>query len=97
MVEGSMQCPECGLTIEDLRKTATIHCAYCPVAFRTELFLLQRRMGVHGEYAGRIPGKTCADQTDLHSALALALQSDDFERAVQIREQLRVIRNGGND
>jgi len=94
MTDGTMQCPFCGFSIEELRRTAAIHCSHCPSSFRTELILLQRRMGLNGEYAGRIPGETLLEDGNLHVALSRALQADDFESAVLIREQLRALKDG---
>jgi protein-arginine kinase activator protein McsA len=93
MTDGTMQCSSCGLTIEELRKSAAIHCAHCPTSFRTELILMLRRLGLHGGYAGLVPGETLTEHADLHTALSQALQADDFESAVIIRERLRRLKN----
>ncbi|HAP44206.1 MAG: hypothetical protein A2Y37_04115 [Spirochaetes bacterium GWB1_60_80] len=83
------------MTIEDLRRTGTLGCAACVASFRTELFLMQRRLGRRGLYAGRTPAAGgLADQAGQYQALAAALARDDFEAAIKIREQLKLAADG---
>ncbi|MBU0955141.1 MAG: hypothetical protein KKI09_06920 [Spirochaetes bacterium] len=92
----TVQCSECGLSADELQRTAAIRCPACVRTFRTELFLLRRRMGVQGVYAGRIPGERGTEHASLHEELSLAIDRDDFEQAVVIREKLKLLNSRSN-
>jgi len=95
-------CPECGATLQDFRTSGRLGCATCWVAFERALRDLLRR--VHGatRHAGEsyhtIDSLTLTEteqldrtRLELREQLRLAIEAEQFERAAELRDQLRVI------
>lgn len=95
-------CPQCGATLEDFRASGRLGCSVCWVAFERPLRDLIRR--AHG--ATRHTGEryeaidsvslSPAEQRDrerleLQEQLRLAVESEQFERAAELRDLLRVV------
>jgi len=96
-------CPQCGATLEDFRASGRLGCSGCWVAFERPLRDLVRR--AHG--ATKHTGERYAeidtvslsaaeqrerDQIELEEQLRLAVASEHFERAAELRDQLRGLR-----
>lgn len=89
-------CAFCGLTIEDFKKTGRLGCSHCYVTFDTHLSGLLRRLHGATQHVGKVylpPDPTQAEQQErlagLRRKLDHAVQSEDFERAAQIRDLIR--------
>ena len=91
-------CPECGATLEDFRETGRLGCGACYEAFESPLRELLRRL--HGStyhagerYAppGAATGDAGARQDALRGQLRLAIETENFELAAELRDQLRVL------
>ena len=95
-------CPQCGATLEDFRASGRLGCSGCWIAFERPLRDLIRR--AHG--ATRHTGETYEamdtvilspaeqrerDQMELQEQLRLAVESEHFERAAELRDLLRVL------
>jgi protein arginine kinase activator len=90
-------CPRCGATLQDFREGGRLGCADCWRAFEVPLRDLLRRLHgstVHmGErYAwqsgeDRDPARRAAD---LKEQLRLAVETENFELAAELRDRLRV-------
>ena len=96
-------CPQCHATLEDFRTSGRLGCSACWVTFERPLRDLLRR--VHG--ATRHTGEGYDAQLDpftmsgteqlertrmeLREQLRLAIEVEDFERAAELRDQLRVL------
>ena len=90
------RCTFCSGSLKDFRTTGRLGCAHCYDAFETSLRDLLRR--VHGnsrhigrKYEGPSQEKEAADGTanELRAQLHRAIQSEQFELAASIRDQLR--------
>lgn len=90
------ECPGCGATLQDFRRTGRLGCADCWTTFEGPLRGLVRR--VHGatrhvgeHYAA--PGAEPADPADLlrrlREQLAAAVLDENFEVAAELRDRLR--------
>ncbi|HEX7050069.1 MAG TPA: UvrB/UvrC motif-containing protein [Longimicrobiales bacterium] len=91
-------CAFCGLTIEDFKKTGRLGCPHCYATFATHLRGLLRRLHGSTQHVGKIylpPDPTEAQRqerlTGLRRKLDRAVASEDFERAAQIRDQIRAL------
>ncbi len=91
-------CPYCGLRLEDFRQTGRMGCPQCYVTFEGELRSLLRRLHGGTQHVGKVylpPDPTEADRQQrlagLRRKLDKAVQSEDFERAAQIRDQIRAL------
>lgn len=90
------ECPGCGATLQDFRRTGRLGCATCWTTFEGPLRGLLRR--VHGatRHVGECyvqPGAEPADQAALarrlREQLAVAVSDENFEQAAELRDRLR--------
>lgn len=87
-------CPDCGTTLEDLRRDNRLGCGRCYVTFRTTLHPLLVRFHRHVSHVGKVPGGAqpstrLAEIARLRLSLAKAVAAEDFERAAALRDRLR--------
>lgn len=92
----SEACPFCGLTFADFRETGRLGCPQCYETYSVHLQKLLRR--VHGgtQHVGKVylpPDPTSSDRERRLDALKRRLQravdSEDFERAAELRDEIR--------
>jgi len=92
------ECPGCGATLHDFRRTGRLGCAACWTTFEGPLRGLTRR--VHGatRHVGEFylpPGVEHTEQAGvvrwLREQLAAAVAEENFERAAAVRDQLRAL------
>jgi protein arginine kinase activator len=95
---GSGTCPFCGLTHADFRKTGRLGCPQCYEAFAAELPRLLRRVHGGARHVGKVylpPDPTASEMEKrlegLRRRLERAVLSEDFERAAEIRDQIRAL------
>jgi protein arginine kinase activator len=103
---GRGACPRCGATLQDFRESGRLGCADCWRAFEAPLRDLLRRLHgstVHmgeryaertGEPIGteaRVNGGATLRQADLREQLRLAVETENFELAAELRDRLRVL------
>ncbi|HEX5005369.1 MAG TPA: UvrB/UvrC motif-containing protein [Gemmatimonadales bacterium] len=90
------ECPGCGATLQDFRRTGRLGCATCWSTFEGPLRGLTRR--VHGatRHVGEFyvrPGAEPPDQAALvqrlREQLSMAVADENFERAAELRDRLR--------
>ena len=99
---GRGTCPRCGATLQDFRESGRLGCAHCWRAFEAPLRDLLRRL--HGstvhmgeryaEHVGVEPhsnGDAGVAQTELREQLRLAIETENFELAAELRDRLRVL------
>jgi protein arginine kinase activator len=92
-------CTRCGGTFQDFRETGRLGCPDCYRSFETPLRDLLRRL--HGSthhlgerYAERAPAAVVVDHeqaADLREQLRLAVETENFELAAELRDRLRVL------
>ena len=89
-------CPRCGATLQDFRETGRLGCADCYRTFETPLRDLLRR--VHGSthhmgerYAEREPQAAREQASELREQLRLAVETENFELAAELRDRIRVV------
>lgn len=99
-VEPGVACDRCGATLQDFRETGRLGCPDCYRTFEGPLRDLLRRL--HGStfhvgerYAGRGSGGAEVPnprqvEVDLREQLRLAIETENFELAAEIRDRLRV-------
>jgi len=84
-------CPQCGLSLEELRTDLRLGCLGCADAFRPEIerYLRARSMGPLFVPDGDAEAtKPVADGMDARAALGAALAAEDYEKAAAIRDGL---------
>lgn len=100
---GSVEtCPGCGATLHDFRTTGRVGCAECWTTFERPLRDLLRRLHGATRHTGEAyrvadPAElTPAEARQRHRAelreeLAAAIAAEQFERAAELRDRLRVV------
>lgn len=95
---GGEQCSYCGLTFKGFRDTGRLGCPHCYETFSVSLRRLLRR--VHGgtQHVGKVylpPDPSASDMQKrldgLRRSLERAVESEDFERAAELRDQIRAL------
>lgn len=89
------QCPNCGFSIEDLRKTRRFGCSDCYETYAGEIQQMLSGMHKGASHSGKIPGGLIARQIihkrieELKDRLAGAVSSESYEEAAKIRDEIR--------
>jgi protein arginine kinase activator len=91
-------CARCGATFQDFRETGRLGCSDCYRTFEAPLRDLLRRL--HGSthhlgerYTERDPAAALAREqaSELREQLRLAVETENFELAAELRDRLRVV------
>jgi len=97
-------CPNCGLTFQEFTGQGRFGCGECYKAFRTQLEPIMRKIHGASLHRGRSPVvlDTANPETEqvlpireeerLEEELTKAIESEDFERAAEIRDKLKAMR-----
>lgn len=90
------ECAFCGLTFDGFRQTGRLGCPHCYEAFSDHLPRLLRRIHGSTRHVGKVylpPDPTASEMEKrlegLRRKLERAVRSEDFERAAEIRDQIR--------
>ena len=91
-------CIFCGLTFDGFRETGRLGCPHCYTSFESGMRRLLGRIHGATQHVGKVylppdPDATHADRRldDLRRRLRRAVDSEDFERAAVLRDQIREI------
>jgi len=92
-----LKCPSCGLSFQAYKRTLMLGCEYCYDAFGEPLLTDLRKIHGSVQHVGRSPIRRreaapppkSVDQ--LRQELQKAIEAEDFERATQLRDQIRAL------
>lgn len=90
-------CPKCGSTYTRFRNTGKFGCVECYETFKDQVYPLVKRVQGATEHIGKIPKKAAGPMrirkniNQLKIELNSAISSEDFEKAVEIRDQIRAL------
>ena len=97
-----LTCPGCGLTFRVFTGQGRFGCGQCYKAFRTRLEPIMRKIHGASLHRGHMPvvpldaGDTetipVKEEERLEAELAKAIDNEDFERAAELRDKLKTIR-----
>lgn len=95
--EPERACSVCGMSFSDFTEVGRLGCGNCYPTFRSQLDDLLRK--VHGttQHRGKFPHsrrgvmKPLWEENKLHEELKRAIKEEDFERAAQLRDQLKAM------
>jgi protein arginine kinase activator len=92
------RCGFCGLTFADFRETGRLGCPHCWSTFEAHLRGLLRRIHGATSHVGKVylpPDPTISEREKrlegLRKRLQRAVDSEDFERAAELRDQIRAL------
>ena len=91
-----VECSFCGLTFSDFRRTGRLGCPHCYETYGSQLPGLLRKIHGGARHVGKVylpPDPTASEMEKrlegLRRKLERAVQSEDFERAAELRDQIR--------
>ncbi|MCP4591435.1 MAG: DNA helicase UvrBC [bacterium] len=91
-----MTCPECGISFAEFRNNGVLGCPHDYVAFEKLLApLLERAHDGRTEHVGKMPGdidpggRARANIVNLRRDLERAVDAEEYELAVRLRDQIR--------
>jgi protein arginine kinase activator len=94
--QSGTQCSFCGLTFQDFRETGRLGCPHCYETFSPHLQRLLRRIHGGTQHVGKVylpPDPSASDMErrldGLRRKLHRAVESEDFERAAELRDEIR--------
>ncbi len=98
IARGADTCPRCGASFQDFRESGRLGCSECYQAFESALRDLLRRLHGSTHHMGERyvdPGQPVPEErprvSDLREQLRLAVETENFELAAELRDRLRVI------
>src|SRR5436190_22129163 len=100
---GELKCPHCGFTQADFKKTGRLGCAECYTTFAEGLENLLRTMHKGTKHVGKTPqvlrqSQDLADKLKtLQKKLEKAISEEDFEAAVNLRDDITAVKNKLNE
>jgi len=96
--ETAARCPACGATLQDFRETGRLGCPVCYDTFAPRLRDLLRRLHGSSQHVGQRYARRALPTSpaglrlsDLREQLRRAVDSEHFELAAEIRDQIRVL------
>ena len=91
-------CAYCGMQLDDFKKSGRLGCPHCYVTFDTHLRTLLRRLHGGTQHLGKVylppdPSESARVErlAGLRRKLDRAVESEDFEQAAQLRDQIRTL------
>lgn len=93
----TLRCSRCGMEFSRFRKTGMLGCAQCYQDFRTQLAPILKRIHGRVQHAGHVPpsidhAQRVREEMDrLKAEMNEAVLQENFERAAQLRDQIRAL------
>lgn len=98
-----LKCETCGLTFEQFTRQGRFGCGDCYKAFRNRLEMIMRKIHGNSLHRGKQPefvaGEVDSDmplsikeEERLQSELEKAIKEEEFERAAEIRDKLKALK-----
>jgi protein arginine kinase activator len=97
VAEDNLTCPQCHLTYREFKKVARLGCSTCYDLFSEELLPLMRRIHGSTSHVGKIPSsldkrsRVRREIKRLRDALRQAIAQEEFERAAELRDELKKV------
>jgi protein arginine kinase activator len=96
--QDAVNCTFCGLSFAGFRESGRLGCPHCYSTFETHLRGLLRRIHGSTQHIGKVylPPDPSQNEREkrlegLRRKLSRAVDSEDFERAAQLRDQIRAL------
>ncbi len=92
-------CNQCGMTFTEFSQQGRFGCGGCYEAFRPKLEVILRKIHGNSMHRGKLPNSqdsgviSVQEQERLESEYHRAIESEEFERAADLRDRLREIRS----
>ena len=96
-VAQEVTCSGCGLTFGEFAKSGRFGCGKCYETFHNQLDDLLRKVHGANRHTGKLPSgspekmEPLKEERRLQEELRLAVQTEDFERAAELRDKLKAL------
>jgi protein arginine kinase activator len=96
----TITCSKCGMTFEAFSRQGRFGCGECYTAFRPRLESIMRKLHGSSLHKGKLPAADegaahfIQEEERLESELKKAIEAEDFERAADLRDKLRELKEG---
>jgi protein arginine kinase activator len=96
-----LKCPNCGLKFNDFKRMGRLGCSECYETFKNQLMPLLKRIHGSDQHLGRAPVKTQKRMgnkikiEELKSKLQKAVQTEEFEQAARLRDEIKKLEQEG--
>jgi protein arginine kinase activator len=96
-------CPNCGTSYDDFKEVARLGCSECYEIFKVQLLPVLRNLHVKTQHLGKFPASSGAHADDikrvtlLQEKLERAVREECYERAAEIRDEIREIEGKQGD
>ena len=101
LVSEKLECPNCGFSHTDFKKSGRLGCSACYATFAEPLEGVLKQMHKGTQHVGKAP-KALRAQLDLSKQrdtltglLTKAIETEDYEKAAQLRDQLKDLEGAG--
>ena len=94
MPEAKVQCPQCGMTIMDIKRVVKLGCNECYRVYHQEMDASLRRIHGNSKHSGKIPTRGgykiyIKKQIEvLRNQIQAAIKEEKYEQAAQMRDQV---------
>ena len=94
-----LQCPDCGFSQQDFKKTGRLGCPTCYDTFHEGLQLVLKDMHKDTVHKGKIPAKLQKSKIyqtrilELQTNLQEAVRTEKYELAASLRDQIQQVQN----
>ncbi|MEA3328678.1 MAG: UvrB/UvrC motif-containing protein [Candidatus Omnitrophota bacterium] len=94
------KCPGCGLGYSDFKKMGRFGCSQCYQTFKEALEPLLKRIHGSNHHLGKFPvkrvkkAKAQLELDNLRAELQKAIQLEEYEEAIKLRDQIRDLEKG---
>jgi len=96
-------CEFCGITFSDFRDSGRLGCPHCWASFEPRLRSLLRRIHGGTSHVGKVylpPDPSASERQKrlegLRRKLERAVDTEDFERAAELRDEIRALESGAS-
>ncbi len=101
VTEEEEKCPSCGLSFDRIVKKGKMGCSCCYETFRRHIVPLLEKIHGRASHRGKIPERAAVENKKrlllyrLRHQLEEAVKKEEYEKAAQIRDQIRRIQSEG--
>lgn len=95
--EKDVQCPTCELTLSQFQSSGRFGCPDCYTTFKDDILPLVEKIHDASQHVGKVPNRVSAEVTlqkdlrNLQVELKRTVKREDYEKAAQIRDQIRIL------
>lgn len=99
----AVRCPGCGISFEEIARTGKVGCAGCYTQFGDRLTPTIERLHGRAGHIGKVPENARKKKPEkplaerLKEELAQAIEAQEFEKAAQLRDQIKELEESGHD